>query len=168
MKLNNHGEMGVSTMIIFTAMVLVAAVAASVLISTANTLREQATQTGNDALNSVSNGYDLVYVSGEVSDNKVTVLHTYLRLGAGSNAIDSNGTIVSLAVSSPIWSVDADLPCDPNNTVVVDGRVEMTIDGLSIAPGSTVSIVIIPAYGYTTYISFIVPEVLTPGVMMLR
>jgi flagellin FlaB len=41
MRNDKRAEMGVGTMIIFIAMVLVAAVAASVLISTANTVREQ-------------------------------------------------------------------------------------------------------------------------------
>jgi flagellin FlaB len=57
MKKNKRAEMGVGTMIIFIAMVLVAAVAASVLISTANTVREQAQQTGDQAINGVATGF---------------------------------------------------------------------------------------------------------------
>ncbi|HOL07902.1 MAG TPA: hypothetical protein PKX44_06470 [Methanomassiliicoccaceae archaeon] len=64
---DRRAEMGVGTMIIFIAMVLVASVAASVPIGTANQLREQATQTGVDAINGVATGIDLKYATAHVS-----------------------------------------------------------------------------------------------------
>ena len=57
MKNDKRAEMGVGTMIIFIAMVLVAAVAASVLISTSNTVREQAQTTGEQAINNIASGF---------------------------------------------------------------------------------------------------------------
>ena len=67
MKKDRRGDIGVGTMTIFIAMVLVAAVAASVLISTANSVKEQATQTGTDAIAELSSGFDVEYVTGTVS-----------------------------------------------------------------------------------------------------
>lgn len=96
MSKDRRAEMGVGTMIIFIAMVLVAAVAASVLISTANTVREQATQTGNDAINNVASGFDIKYVKGEVSANKITSMDIYVQLSAGSPALTLSDVTLSL------------------------------------------------------------------------
>ncbi len=66
-KFDKRAEMGVGTMIIFIAMVLVAAVAASVLISTANSVREQAQNTGEQAIQNVASGFITYDVVGTVS-----------------------------------------------------------------------------------------------------
>ncbi len=75
-KFDKRAEMGVGTMIIFIAMVLVAAVAASVLISTANSVREQAQNTGEQAIQNVASGFITYDVVGTVS---ATLRHA--RLG---------------------------------------------------------------------------------------
>ena len=100
MKKDRRGDIGVGTMIIFIALVLVAAVAASVLITTANSVREQATQTGNDAITDVSSGFDVEYVTGEATGNAITQLEIYLSLSAGSPSIDMNNVIASLTYGS--------------------------------------------------------------------
>ena len=96
MRNDKRAEMGVGTMIIFIAMVLVAAVAASVLISTANTVREQATQTGNDAITGVSSGFDIKYVKGNVVDNAITSMDIYVQLSPGSPALRMGDVILSI------------------------------------------------------------------------
>lgn len=164
MRLDKRAEMGVGTMIIFIAMVLVAAVASSVLISTANDVREQATQTGNDAIRGVSSGYDLEYVSGDVADNRITDLYVHVKAGPGSPAIDASKMIVSLSVGTSSW----DLPCDDTNTVISGDRINIHIYGISAAPGELIAIKLLPQYGYATDLVFRVPAVLTPGTMILR
>lgn len=163
-RFNKRGEMGVGTMIIFIAMVLVAAVAASVLIGTANTVREQATQTGVDALMGVSSGYDLEYVAGDVSGNQVTDLYIHVKTGAGSPTIDASKMIVSMTVGASSW----DLPCNDTNTVVSDDRLAIHIYGISAPPGEMISIKLLPQYGYATGIIFRVPDILAPGTMIFR
>ena len=96
MHRDKRAEMGVGTMIIFIAMVLVAAVAASVLISTANTVREQATQTGNDAIAGVSSGFDIKYVKGTVAGNEITQMDVFVQLHAGSPALKLDDVILSV------------------------------------------------------------------------
>ncbi len=85
-KKDKHGDMGVGTMIIFIAMVLVAAVAASVLISTANKVREQAQNTGDQAINNVASGFVVQDVTGTVDPTFATMtdLTIQMRLQAGS------------------------------------------------------------------------------------
>ncbi len=100
MKNDKRAEMGVGTMIIFIAMVLVAAVAASVLISTANTVREQATQTGNDAINNVASGFDIKYVKGTVAGNVITSMDVYIQLSAGSPSLRMGDIIISITAGT--------------------------------------------------------------------
>ena len=60
--IKNKGEMGVGTLIIFIAVILVAAVAAAVLISTAGSLQQRALVTGGQAEQGVSTGAEAVSV----------------------------------------------------------------------------------------------------------
>ena len=168
MRLDRRGDMGVSTMIIFIAMILVASTAATVLLATANNVREQALQTGTDAIAAVSTGYDLVYVTGDVSGNEITRLHLFLRPAAGSPAIDINEVVVSLTVSSGSRSTSVDLACGPTNAVERRDRVETILSGLSAGPGDEVVVMVMPSAGFPTRIELVIPDVLTPGTMVLR
>ncbi len=57
------GEMGVGTLIIFIAILLVAAVAAGVLLQTAGSLQEKSLSTGQQARSQISTHVDTVEVS---------------------------------------------------------------------------------------------------------
>jgi len=89
-----EGDMGIGTMIIFIAMVLVAAVAASLLISTAGSLNQQAQETGRLAQQDVSSGFVVI---GAVYNNQyITDIYIKLRLSAGSPAIDMDNVIIEV------------------------------------------------------------------------
>jgi len=201
MRHDKRAEMGVGTMIIFIAMVLVAAVAASVLISTANTVREQATQTGNDAITNVASGFDIKYVKGTVSSNKITQMDVYVQLSAGSPALRLEDVILSITAgkisgeetfdrnTKAPAAGDDDTPAKYGatlvpltseddafvsyGTVAQGDLVKLTITHigagiLSIAPGDSVNIKIMPAKGSATTVSFTVPPVLYDGTVNLR
>ncbi len=90
--------MGVGTMIIFIAMVLVAAVAASVLISTANSVREQAQNTGEQAIQNVASGfitYDVVGDHCPTNYDELDAVDIYVRLAAGSPSINMDNVVIS-------------------------------------------------------------------------
>jgi len=92
-----EGDMGIGTMIIFIAMVLVAAVAASLLISTAGSLNQQAQETGRLAQQDVSSGFVVVETIGAVYNNQyITDIYIKLRLSAGSPAIDMDNVIIEV------------------------------------------------------------------------
>lgn len=102
MKNDKRAEMGVGTMIIFIAMVLVAAVAASVLISTANTVREQAQSTGEQAIKNVASGFVVQDVVGQVGSGNlnITEVYCFIRLAAGSPEINMDNVMVEVTTPS--------------------------------------------------------------------
>jgi archaeal flagellin FlaB len=102
MKNDKRAEMGVGTMIIFIAMVLVAAVAASVLISTANTVREQAQATGEQAINNVASGFVVQDTVGKIGTTNLWVSEVYLfiRLAAGSPEINMDNVMIQITTPS--------------------------------------------------------------------
>jgi flagellin-like protein len=81
-------EMGVGTLIIFIAMLLVAAVAAGVLIQTAGSLQEKSLATGQQARSQISTNAETVEVSAtDGRDGLLNDFHHLLKLAPGSDEI---------------------------------------------------------------------------------
>jgi len=92
---NEHAAIGIGTMIIFIAMVLVAGIAASVLIQTSSRLESQAMTTGQETTEEVSGGISIDDVTGHVT-TEMDMLGITVRCRAGSPNIDLNHTIIEL------------------------------------------------------------------------
>lgn len=83
-KEDEAGEMGVGTLLIFIAMILVAAVAAGVLVQTAYKLQSQAELTGDQATQEIATGVKVVAAWGVSTGTVISELHMKIALQAGS------------------------------------------------------------------------------------
>lgn len=94
--INDTADVGIGTLIIFIAMVLVAAVAAAVLIQTSGILQQKAQQTGKEAATEVTSNLNFVSIIGNVntSSKKVENFTIALQLSAGGQNIDFQSVVV--------------------------------------------------------------------------
>ena len=91
---DERGQVGIGTLIVFIAMVLVAAIAAGVLINTAGFLQSKGAATGEEASAQVSNRIDVVSAYGNVTDESVDYANLTVRQAAGADNINlSKSTI---------------------------------------------------------------------------
>ena len=99
LKEEDIGDMGIGAMIVFIAMVLVAGIAASVLVQTANRLEIQAMQTGSDTMDEVATGLGVTSVEGfKVTDIRYMAILVVPR--AGSTDIDLSQTYIEISDTS--------------------------------------------------------------------
>ena len=109
-KNGDVAAIGIGAMIVLIAMILVAGVAASVLISTSNSLQSQALKTGSQTTREVSSGLSVSSVIGQVNVsgnasagytyNDIWCLAVTVSAKPGSDKIDLNNTYLLLSDGS--------------------------------------------------------------------
>jgi flagellin FlaB len=98
----NRGQVGIGTLIVFIAMVLVAAIAAGVLINTAGLLQAQAQQTGQETTAEVSDVVQIGKVVGFENgddDDEIEDVNVTVRLASGSDPINLSDASYTFATN---------------------------------------------------------------------
>jgi flagellin-like protein len=183
-----RGQVGIGTLIIFIAMVLVAAVAAGVLVNTSGLLQSQAEDTGADAQAQISNQIEVVTATGVARDGTdgVEKIELVVKKSAGSDPIDLSQASIQYTSDSAsetltYLSGSGDATADQFNTTdlkdvgstsspseVLDAngdRVKITVaaglvQGSDIAEGKEVTLRIVDQSGATTVYGVNVPDTL--------
>jgi flagellin FlaB len=93
---SDDGMIGIGTMIVFIAAVIVAAIAAAVIINTAGNLQRKASETGQETTGEVSGNMFVRNVVGNVTDSEdgIEKVFWYVELAPGANSIDLNTTVL--------------------------------------------------------------------------
>ncbi|MDF9744656.1 archaellin/type IV pilin N-terminal domain-containing protein [Natrinema salsiterrestre] len=177
---DERGQVGIGTLIVFIAMVLVAAIAAGVLINTAGLLQSQASSTGEDTQQEVANQISVVDAVGTTGSDGITEIRMTIKKSAGSNAIDLTSATVqytSDTTSTTLVHDDDSASASAFTTEAVgvgggtqdnsltssEQRVTLTIDvasieGTSLATGSDATLSIVDQSGATTVYGVTVPN----------
>ncbi|WP_436900763.1 archaellin/type IV pilin N-terminal domain-containing protein [Halovenus halobia] len=91
---NDRGQVGIGTLIVFIALVLVAAIAAGVLINTAGFLQTQAEATGQQSTDQVSDNINVIGQVGQInvttSDSETVINETRLTVQRAAGSGDIN------------------------------------------------------------------------------
>jgi archaeal flagellin FlaB len=138
---NKKAEMGMGTLIIFIAMILVAAIAASVLISTTVKLQNKALDTGKMTTNEVGTSLNSVevYAENATADNAVECFYETIKLAAGSEPIRFTDVLLTLSLSDDSQDYSYNNGGNCNTRICRVGgtifNVTYQIQGTSYSPG---------------------------------
>ncbi|UPW00324.1 flagellin [Halorussus gelatinilyticus] len=184
---NDRGQVGIGTLIVFIAMVLVAAIAAGVLINTAGFLQTKSEQTGQESSAQVSNRVQVVSAFGDVANEKVEKINLTVMRGSGSDDINlSSATIEwigpeeattlvhNTAAPDTLNGTEFDVSSikDPDGSEPVlntqDDRFKITMDatairesGTGLGEGEEVKLKLTTQYGAVTLYRANVPQSLS-------
>lgn len=92
-----EGAIGIGSMIIFIAMMLVAGIVASTVIQIMSSLQQQALETSRETLKDIASGIEVTQISGKTNGNNITELAIFINLVAASDDIDLNQAHIEIS-----------------------------------------------------------------------
>jgi flagellin-like protein len=140
--MTKKAEAGTGTLILFIAMILVAAVAAGVLIQTASSLQSKALYTGSRAKTQVSTQVAVIYMWGENGTTMGTggreINRTLLKvkLASGSDPVKLNDTLVQVDTPSNRVNLEFNSSVDCSNNNVIDQQKNDYYGGTYLVGGT--------------------------------
>ncbi|TKX81927.1 archaellin/type IV pilin N-terminal domain-containing protein [Halorubrum sp. SD626R] len=168
-----RGQVGIGTLIVFIAMVLVAAIAAGVLINTAGFLQTQAEATGEEASSQVGDRIEVQSAAGvTISNQSVSEVNVTVSKSPGANNIDLEEVTYEAVTNSNVNQAvlnNSDISAltaeSSGNNVITDqsDRYIITFDadadfGSDLGGGDRVTLTFTTASGASTVEELRVPD----------
>ncbi|MHB8586654.1 MAG: archaellin/type IV pilin N-terminal domain-containing protein [Thermoplasmatota archaeon] len=174
---NDQAEVGIGTLIVFIAMVLVAAVAAAVVINASSSLQARASSTGEQATQQVTSNIlvDSLYGQRNLTSTNIAFLNMYVTLAAGAQTVDITQLNVHYTDGSKVvdWSEGTNPKftytfirdassgsVDTTNKVIGPGDlIELNMSlPVALAPNSPASVTLVPEVGGPVLDQFTTPD----------
>ncbi|MGM5483182.1 MAG: archaellin/type IV pilin N-terminal domain-containing protein [Nanobdellota archaeon] len=145
--MEKKAEMGVGTLLVFIAMLLVASVAAGVIIHTQATLQQKSVSTSQQARDEVSTHLRTYEISAtDASNGNVTDFEQIVKLTPGSEPMKLNGIVLSFSTKDGAATLEyrgTDSRCEKDNSVGYNtwgpeniGKLE-NFQGFKVVEGET-------------------------------
>ena len=137
---NEHAQAGVGTLIIFIAMVLVAAVAAAVLIQTSGVMQSKSTSTTKEAAAAIGENIGMEAVDGYktlTSSTNLSYLNITIKVAAGGSDIDLTKVLLKVNGQNYNFTGDTNATTVPGNSFWVYSLREATTGASDISSSGT-------------------------------